>query len=50
MILNENKHFLLPEVYAILFVILFVGLVLDYGLGVLIRIACPHIALERVRR
>jgi len=50
MILNQNKHFLLAEVYAILFVILVVGLVLDYGLGLVIRVVCPHIALERVRR
>ena len=49
MILNQNKHFHLAEVYAILFVILGVGLVLDYGMGVLTRILCPYLAYERVR-
>lgn len=50
MILNQNKHFHLAEVYAILFVILAVGLVLDYGMGVLIRVLCPYLAYERVVR
>jgi NitT/TauT family transport system permease protein len=50
LILNQNKHFLLAEVYAILFAILVVGLLLDYGMGVAVRILCPHVALERMRR
>jgi len=50
MILNQNKHFRLAEVYAILLVILFIGLVLDYAMGVLTAILCPHAVLERVRR
>lgn len=50
MILNQNKFFNLAEVYAILFVILFVGLLLDYGMGVLTRILCPYVVLEQVRR
>lgn len=50
LILNQNKHFHLAEVYAILFVILFLGLVLDYAMGVLTRVLCPHSVLERVRR
>jgi NitT/TauT family transport system permease protein len=50
MILNENKHFLLAEVYAILFVILFLGLTMDYGMGVLTNLLCPHVALRRVKR
>ncbi len=50
MILNQNKHFLLAEVYAILLVILVVGLLLDYGIGVLSRILCPYVYLERVSR
>jgi NitT/TauT family transport system permease protein len=50
LILNENKHFLLAEVYAILVVILFVGLLMDYGMGVLTNILCPHASLGRVER
>jgi NitT/TauT family transport system permease protein len=50
MILNQNKHFLLAEVYAILLVILLVGLLMDYGMGALTNLVCPHAALERVRR
>ena len=34
LILNQNKHFHLAEVYAILIVILVVGLLLDYVMGV----------------
>ncbi len=50
LILNENKHFRLAEVYAILVVILVVGLMIDYGMGLLRNLACPHIALTRVKR
>jgi NitT/TauT family transport system permease protein len=50
MILNQNKHFRLGEVYAILLVILVIGLVLDYAMGVLAAILCPHSLLERVKR
>ena len=50
MILNENKHFLLAEVYAILLVILLLGLTMDYGMGVLTRVLCPYVALRRVER
>lgn len=50
LILNQNKHFRLAEVYAILLVILVVGLLLDYTIGILTRVMCPHIALDRVRR
>ena len=50
LILNQNKHFLLAEVYAILFVILFLGLLLDYGMGVITTLVCPHVSLERVKR
>jgi len=50
MILNQNKYFKLAEVYAILFVILFVGLMLDYSLGALTRVLCPYAMLERARR
>jgi NitT/TauT family transport system permease protein len=50
MILNQNKHFLLAEVYAILLVILFIGMILDYAMGVLTALLCPHVAMERVKR
>jgi len=50
MILNQNKHFKLAEVYAILLVILVVGLVLDYTVGAITRVLCPHVQLERVKR
>ena len=50
LILNQNKHFRLAEVYALLFLILAIGLLIDYSVGVLIRILCPYALLERVRR
>lgn len=50
MILNQNKHFHLAEVYAILIAILAVGLLLDYGMGVITRVLCPYAALDQVRR
>jgi NitT/TauT family transport system permease protein len=50
MILNENKHFKLPEVFAILLVILIVGLVLDFAIGALTRAVCPYANIERMRR
>ena len=50
LILNQNKHFKLAEVYALLFLILGIGLCIDYGMGVLIRVMCPYSQLDRVRR
>jgi NitT/TauT family transport system permease protein len=50
LILNQNKHFMLAEVYAILLVILLLGLLMDYGMGVLIDLVCPYCRLERVKR
>jgi NitT/TauT family transport system permease protein len=50
MILNENKHFLLAEVYAILFVILLLGLAVDYSMGVISNLLCPYVAIRRVER
>jgi NitT/TauT family transport system permease protein len=50
MILNQNKHFKLAEVYAILLVILLLGLAMDYAMGVVTDLLCPHARLERVRR
>jgi NitT/TauT family transport system permease protein len=50
MILNQNKHFKLPEVYAILVVILVVGLLLDYAMGLVSRLVCPWAHLGRMGR
>jgi len=49
MLLNQNKHFRLAEVFAIQLVILTVGLGQDYGIGILKRMICPYseIRLER---
>jgi hypothetical protein len=37
-------------VYAILFVILFLGLTMDYGMGVLSNLLCPYVRIRRVER
>jgi len=50
LILNQNKHFHLAEVYAVLIAILVFGLLLDYLMAVSVRILCPHVLLQRVRR
>lgn len=50
LILNQNKHFHLAEVYAVLIAILVLGLLLDYLMSMLVRILCPHVLLQRVRR
>src|SRR5262249_30887856 len=50
MILNQNKHFRLAEVYAILLIILLIGMILDYAMAVVTNILCPHAAMERVKR
>jgi NitT/TauT family transport system permease protein len=50
MILNQNKHFLLAEVYAILLVILVLGLIMDYAMGVLSALLSPYAQMGRVQR
>lgn len=50
MLLNQNKHFHLAEVFAIQLVILLVGLLQDYGLGALKRTLLPYSELEREKR
>ncbi|MFO0759167.1 MAG: hypothetical protein U0359_21925 [Byssovorax sp.] len=50
MILNQNKHFYLAEVYAILIVILVLGLLMDYAMGVLTRLLCPYAEMGRIAR
>ncbi len=50
LIIDENRHFLLAEVYAILLVILVLGLAMDYGMGVLTNMLCPYANLGRQER
>ncbi len=50
MLLNQNKHFHLAEVFAIQFLILFVGLAQDYAIGFLKRVVCPYAELSLERR
>ena len=50
LILNQNKHFHLAEVYAILIAILVLGLLLDYAMGMLVRVLCPHVMFDRMAR
>jgi NitT/TauT family transport system permease protein len=45
MLLNQNKHFHLAEVFAIQILILVLGMTQDYGIGVFKRIVCPYSAL-----
>jgi NitT/TauT family transport system permease protein len=49
MLLNQNKHFRLAEVFAIQLLILVVGVLQDYGLGGLKRLLFPYadLGLER---
>ena len=50
MLLNQNKHFHLAEVFAIQILILFVGLVQDYAIGVMKRLVCPWADMTLERR
>jgi NitT/TauT family transport system permease protein len=50
MLLNQNKHFHLAEVFAIQLVILGVGILQDYGIGALKRLVCPYAELTLERR
>ena len=50
MLLNENKHFLIAEVFAIQLVILSFGLLQDYGLQLLRKLVCPYADLTLERR
>jgi NitT/TauT family transport system permease protein len=49
MLLNQNKYFRLPEVFAIQILILLLGLGQDYAIGWLKRLCCPwaELTLER---
>jgi NitT/TauT family transport system permease protein len=50
MLLNQNKHFHLAEVFAIQILILILGMTQDYGIGVVKRIVCPYSALTLERQ
>jgi NitT/TauT family transport system permease protein len=50
MLLNQNKHFHLAEVFAIQLVILTVGLGQDYAIGFLKRTLCPYAELTLERK
>jgi len=49
MLLNQNKHFHLAEVFAIQILILLVGMIQDYGIAFAKRLLCPYsvLTLER---
>jgi NitT/TauT family transport system permease protein len=49
LLLNQNKHLHLDAVFAIQISILFVGICLDYFIGLIRNLACPHanLTLER---
>lgn len=50
MLLNQNKHFHIAEVFAIQLVILVVGIFQDYAIGALRALCCPYADLLVVRR
>jgi len=50
MLLNQNKHFRLAEVFAIQLTILLVGIFQDYIIGALKRLFCPYAELTLERR
>jgi len=45
MMLNENKHFNMAAVFALQFTVLAVGIIQDWFLGYVKRIACPYAEL-----
>jgi NitT/TauT family transport system permease protein len=50
MLLNQNKAFHLADVFAVQLVILLVGMLQDYGIGVLRSVVCPYADLTLERR
>ena len=50
LLLNQNKHLHLDAVFAIQICILFVGISLDYIIGVLKNLICPHANLVLDRK
>lgn len=43
LLLAQHKHFKLAHVYAVLVVVLIVGLLLDWSMGALTNLLCPHL-------
>lgn len=50
LMLNENRHFKLAAVFAIQLTILVVGLLQDYGIGVMKGVLCPYSDLKLERK
>ena len=50
MLLNQEKHFHLAEVFAIQMTILTIGLLQDFGIGILKRVVCPYAELTLERK
>jgi NitT/TauT family transport system permease protein len=50
MLLDENKHLALDAVFALILVVLVVGVAQDYALSYLRRLACPYADLAKDRR
>lgn len=50
LLLNENKHMKLPEVFAVQILILIIGMGQDYFIGVMKNIICPYARLAVERR
>jgi NitT/TauT family transport system permease protein len=50
MLLNQNKHFHLAEVFAIQIMILLVGVLQDYGIGLTRRLLLPYADLTLEKR
>ncbi len=49
MLINQNKHLHLDAVFAIQFLILFVGIGMDYTFGIIKRLACPYAHLTKAK-
>jgi len=50
LLLNQNKHFHLGSVFAIIGCILILGLIIDYLLGVFQKLVCPYSVLTLERK
>lgn len=50
LLLNQNKHFRLAQVYAVLLVVLVVGLLIDLSLRALSDVVCPHARFDSTSR
>ena len=50
LLLNENKHFKLDGVFALLLVVLVTGLFIDFGIAQLKKQVCPYASLKLERK